>query len=51
MPGSTVTTLPGLERVRRLGSEHRRLVDLDPDAVTEPVTVGVAQPRRLDRNP
>ncbi len=40
----------GLQHVRRLRAEDGRLVDLDADAVPEPVTEGLAEAGRLDRS-
>src|SRR6476659_7336792 len=48
-PGLDRDDLPGLQRVRRLGREPRRLVDLEPDAVPEAVAEVAAVPGRLDR--
>ena len=48
-PGSTVTTLPASREPVAGGREPRRLVNLEADAVPEPVPELVAAPGRLDR--
>ena len=48
-PGSIVTTLPASRYPAPGGREPRRLVDLEADAVPEPVPELVAAPGRLDR--
>ena len=48
MPGSTVTTLPGGQRRLRRRAQPRRLVDVDPDAVPEPVAEVLGVPGGAD---
>ena len=48
-PGLDGDDVPRLEHVRRLRAQRGRLVDLESDAVSHPVTVGPAETGRLDQ--